>query len=64
LDWCREEDVRRAIITHCGSQIVKGDADSVAAQVEGLGRERGVEVMVAHDDLEISVSSSGIRSKH
>jgi Beta-lactamase superfamily domain len=62
LNWCREEGVRRVIITHCGSRIVKGDAGSVAAKVEGSGRERGVEVVVAHDDLEIGVSSSGIRS--
>jgi hypothetical protein len=25
LDWCRDEGVSRAVITHCGSQIVKAD---------------------------------------
>jgi phosphoribosyl 1,2-cyclic phosphodiesterase len=55
LDWCREEGVSRAVITHCGSQIVKADARAVAARVQALGRERGMQVAIAHDGLKVAV---------
>src|SRR5436190_23401174 len=34
LDWCHEEGVQRAMITHCGSQIVKTDPEAVAARIK------------------------------
>lgn len=52
LTWCRKEGVPRAIITHCGSQIVEGDPEEAAARVTALGEERGVEVKIAYDGLE------------
>jgi len=53
LDWCGEEGVSRAVITHCGSQIVKADASAVAAKIAALARERGVQASVAHDGLKL-----------
>ena len=53
LDWCGEEGVSRALITHCGSQIVKADASAVAAKIAALARERGVQASVAHDSLKL-----------
>ena len=32
LTWCRKEGVPRAIITHCGSEIVTGDERNIAAR--------------------------------
>lgn len=61
LNWCHAEGVQRAIFTHCGSQVVKSHGDSVNARVAELGREHGVQVAIAHDGLEITVSSTGIR---
>jgi phosphoribosyl 1,2-cyclic phosphodiesterase len=55
LDWCSAAGVRRAVFTHCGSQIVRGDARTVARRVAELGRERGVEAAVAHDGLELGL---------
>ncbi|HEX7117436.1 MAG TPA: MBL fold metallo-hydrolase [Longimicrobiales bacterium] len=55
LTWCRKEGVRRAIITHCGKQIVGGDEKAVAARVRELAEERGVEVEIAYDGLEVVV---------
>jgi phosphoribosyl 1,2-cyclic phosphodiesterase len=49
LDWCRDEGVRQAVITHCGSQIVRSDPRAAAAKIEALGQERGVHVEIAHD---------------
>lgn len=49
LDWCAAEGVRRAVFTHCGSEIVRGDGRTVAARVRALGLERGVAAAVARD---------------
>lgn len=61
LDWCRDEGISQAVITHCGSQIVKADARAVATQIQALGLERGVRVVIAHDGMELMVRRS-IRS--
>jgi hypothetical protein len=42
LGWCSEEQVRTAIFTHCGSQIVGGDERVLGALVRRLGQERQV----------------------
>lgn len=55
LEWCAEEEVEWAIFTHCGSEIVRGAARDVGAQVRALGRERGVEASIAYDGLELRV---------
>jgi phosphoribosyl 1,2-cyclic phosphodiesterase len=54
LDWCAAEGVRRAIFSHCGSQIVK-DEEAAAVRVAALGAERGVEAAIAYDGLELEL---------
>ena len=51
LTWCRKLGVPEAIVTHCGTQIVEGDPDSVAAQLRQWGEERAVSVSLAHDGM-------------
>jgi phosphoribosyl 1,2-cyclic phosphodiesterase len=51
LDWCAEAGVPRAIFTHCGTGIVDGDERRLGPLVRRLGRERGVEAGIAHDNL-------------
>jgi ribonuclease BN (tRNA processing enzyme) len=51
LTWCREAGIPRAIITHCGSEIVTGARAEVAAQVAAMGRERGVAATIARDGM-------------
>ena len=51
LTWCKDAGIRRAIITHCGSAIVTGNPDEVAAQVRAMGEERGLEATIAHDGM-------------
>jgi hypothetical protein len=53
MDWCHDEGVLHAVITHCGSQIVKTDAHTTAKRIEALGRDRGVQVTIAHDGLKL-----------
>jgi phosphoribosyl 1,2-cyclic phosphodiesterase len=55
LDWCRTEGVRRAVFTHCGSQIVGGDERVLGALVRRLGRKRGVEARIAYDGLQLNI---------
>lgn len=58
LDWCAEEGVRRAIFTHCGSEIVRGNERAAGAKVAALGEERGVEAEIAFDGMEVVVGPS------
>jgi phosphoribosyl 1,2-cyclic phosphodiesterase len=55
LQWCKEESIRRAFFTHCGSQIVTGDAQATTEQIRTLGRQVGINAEIAYDGLEIAV---------
>jgi phosphoribosyl 1,2-cyclic phosphodiesterase len=59
LERCACAGVRRAVFTHCGSEIVKGDARTTAAEVRTLGRERGIDARIAHDGLELALPTPG-----
>jgi phosphoribosyl 1,2-cyclic phosphodiesterase len=61
LEWCREYAIKQAIITHCGSQIVR-DGRAAIHRIQTLAEDRGLEVLVAHDGLQAAVTKSGIRS--
>src|SRR5581483_10236513 len=49
LEWCRKEGVRRAIFTHCGSQIVAGNERLISRQMAALGAAAGIETRIATD---------------
>jgi len=53
LAWCEKDNIPRAIITHCGSQIVDGDGRKVNPMIQNMGKERGVDVEVAADGMEL-----------
>jgi phosphoribosyl 1,2-cyclic phosphodiesterase len=55
LTWCDKEHVPRAIITHCGSEIVTGDERKIAATLRAIGAERGVEVRIAYDGMKVAL---------
>ena len=55
LTWCEKEGVPRAIITHCGSEIVTGDERDIAAKVFEMATERGIEVRIAYDGMKVRV---------
>src|SRR5215831_11848817 len=55
LTWCQKEGVPRAIITHCGSEIVTGDEGEIAAKFFTLAEERAVKVRVAYDGMELKL---------
>src|SRR6266540_6355464 len=53
LTWCEKEGVSRAIITHCGSEIVTGDEHKLSAQLRALAADRGIEVCIAYDGMKL-----------
>ena len=53
LTWCRKEGVPKMIVTHCGSQIVEGEGEGIRDKIREYAREREVEVVVAHDGMEL-----------
>jgi len=53
LTWCRKEGVPRALITHCGSEIVEGDERTLGAELREMADERGVDAGFAHDGMEV-----------
>jgi phosphoribosyl 1,2-cyclic phosphodiesterase len=56
LDWCRVQGVRRAVFTHCGSQIVGGDGRSLGALLRRLARERGIDARFAYDGMALDLA--------
>ena len=54
LDWCAKANVRRAIFTHCGSPIVRGNPRASSATVQRLGRERGIDARLAREGDRLS----------
>jgi phosphoribosyl 1,2-cyclic phosphodiesterase len=53
LTWCQKEGVPRAVITHCGSEIVRGDERKLAAKLRAMAKERGVQAEFAHDGMQV-----------
>jgi phosphoribosyl 1,2-cyclic phosphodiesterase len=53
LGWCGKEGVPRAIITHCGSEIVSDDERKLALELCRMASERGIEAQIAHDRMEL-----------
>jgi len=49
LAWCAKAHVRRAIFTHCGSPIVRGDVRLVSATIQKLGCENELDAHLACD---------------
>jgi phosphoribosyl 1,2-cyclic phosphodiesterase len=55
LMWCQREGVHRAIITHCGSEIVTGDERKIFANLRAIAAERGVDVRIAYDGMKLTL---------
>jgi len=51
--WCAKEGVPRAVITHCGSEIVGGDEEAILKKIRKMASERGIEAEIAYDGLEV-----------
>jgi hypothetical protein len=47
--------VPRAIITHCGSEMVTGDEREIAVKIRAMAAERDVEVRIAYDGMKVKL---------
>ncbi len=54
LTWCEKGGVPRAIITHCGSEMVTGDERKISEKLRAIGAERGVDVRIAYDGMKVT----------
>lgn len=52
LTWCQKLGVLRMIVTHCGTQIVRGGAEA-ERKLQEYAAERGVRAQIATDGLEV-----------
>jgi phosphoribosyl 1,2-cyclic phosphodiesterase len=55
LLWCKKEGVPRAIITHCGSEIVTGDERELSRKLWAVAAARGVEACIAYDGMKLEL---------
>jgi hypothetical protein len=55
VTWCEKEGVPKAIITHCGSEIVTGDEHKLSAKLRAVAADRGVEVRIACDGMRLKL---------
>lgn len=53
LGWCQKEGVKRAIITHCGTQIVADKSGKAETKIKQLAKERNVQVTIAYDGMKV-----------
>ncbi len=53
LMWCRKEGVPRAIITHCGSEIVIGDERKLTAKLRAMTTDLGFDASIAYDGMQL-----------
>jgi ribonuclease BN (tRNA processing enzyme) len=52
--WCKKENVRKMIITHCGSDIVKNEKKAKKI-IEDLAAKKEIEFEIAYDGMEFSL---------
>jgi hypothetical protein len=45
--------VPRAIITHCGSEIVTGDERKIPVKLQAMAAERGITARIAYDGMKL-----------
>lgn len=53
LTWCQKFGIHRAVISHCGEEIVAADHEEIAESVGAMAAEREVTAQVAYDGMEI-----------
>jgi phosphoribosyl 1,2-cyclic phosphodiesterase len=58
LRWCRAAGVKRAIFTHCGSEIVRGDRAAVERTVRMLGQSLHCRAELAWDGMRVRIAEA------
>jgi phosphoribosyl 1,2-cyclic phosphodiesterase len=58
LAWCQEEQIPHAIITHCGSEIIKADPRLLQKKIQDLAATYHLTVTLAYDGMVIPLPRS------
>ncbi|NGX56784.1 MAG: Ribonuclease BN [Candidatus Anoxychlamydiales bacterium] len=53
LTWCKKENIKKMIITHLGSEIVK-DEKKAKVKINELSIKKGVDTLIAYDGMTIN----------
>jgi ribonuclease BN (tRNA processing enzyme) len=54
LTWCQKEGVKKMIITHLGSDVVKNEKKATLI-IENLASQKKIKVVIAYDGMEINL---------
>ena len=60
LTWCQKEGIPEMIVTHCGSEIVKGDERKIGALIRRMAKKRGVNARIAYDGMVLELNRAVI----
>jgi hypothetical protein len=55
LTWCEKGGAPRAVIAHCGSEIVTGDKREISAKIRAMAAERRVDARIAYDGMKVKL---------
>lgn len=53
VTWCGQEGVPRAIFTHCGSAIIRGESNGISERLQMLASAQRVRAEIAYDGMEL-----------
>jgi ribonuclease BN (tRNA processing enzyme) len=57
LSWCQEAGVQHCIITHCGTEIVRGKHSIIDKRINELSTLYGVTTRIAYDGMTIDLGT-------
>jgi phosphoribosyl 1,2-cyclic phosphodiesterase len=49
--WCTKAGIKNMIITHCGTEIVKGNQQIITQKIENLGTRYKIHIKTAYDNM-------------
>ncbi len=58
LTWCKKFDIPLAYVTHCGTLFIEEDERTPGARLRKMGKDRNVEVKIAHDGMEVNLPAN------
>jgi phosphoribosyl 1,2-cyclic phosphodiesterase len=55
ISWCKKEKIPKAIITHCGSEVINEGDEKIIAKFKEMSKMYGVDVQLAYDGMRVLV---------
>lgn len=54
MSWCKKYGIKKAIITHCGREIVMGNKEKIIKELQKIAQTNNVEIILAYDGMKIT----------